>query len=131
MTSTTFGWKHNTNGTAALRHLDTALVRHNSAATRRLGGVLLAAIVAAVMAGASSLFGSEGLSGALAWLALWAVGFAALLIFARGAFGLARVLHGRWTAHREEVQLQRAIAEDPRLALELQVMRDRMSWANN
>lgn len=108
-------------------------------ATRRLGGALLAALAAAVMVGASSLLAGEGQAGgALAWLALWIVGFATLLIFARAAFATAGVLQARWAPHqenarwmREQRDLARAAQLDPRLRRELQIMADRSTWRAN
>lgn len=107
-----------------------------SAPTRRLGGALLAAVAAAVMVGASSLLAGEGQSGgALTWLALWIVGFATLLVFARAAFAVAGRMQAGWTQYRataahlhEEHELLRVAQQDPRLWRELQVMRDRAAW---
>lgn len=107
-----------------------------NAPTRRLGGALLAAVAAAVMVGASSLLAGDGQSGgALTWLALWIVGFATLLIFARAAFAAAGRLQAGWMQYRttvahmhDERELARVAQLDPRLWRELQVMRDRAAW---
>lgn len=146
MTTSTLSWKQGLDVAPAVAVTGQAPVPtpvmqngRSKRATRRLGGAMLAALAAAVMVGASSLLAGEGQSGgALTWLALWIVGFATLLIFARAAFATAGVLQARWALYqenarwdREQRQLQRAARLDPRLQRELQIMADRATWRAN
>ncbi|MCK9517140.1 MAG: hypothetical protein WCZ18_02200 [Ottowia sp.] len=141
MTTSTLTWKQSLGAAAAERApapSGVATDRRGKRATRRLGVALLAAVVAAVMVGASSLLAGEGQGGGvLTWLALWIVGFAALLIFGRAAFAAAAMLQARWTRHQENIdwwrqqrEMTRAAQDDPRLWRELQIMQDRREWRN-
>lgn len=143
MTTNTLSWEQGLDAVPAVSGMGrtpassaAAPDRASKATTRRLGGALLAALAAAVMVGASSLLAGEGQTGgALTWLALWIVGFATLLIFARAAFAAAGVLQARWARHhrdaiwlREQLEMARVAHHDPRLWRELQIMQDRATW---
>ena len=147
MATSTLSWKQSLDGApAAAAHPGRASApataapdRRSRVATRRWGGALLAGVVAAVMVAASSLLAGGGQTGgALTWLALWIVGFATLLIFARAAFAAAGVLQSRWDLYRanaawsrEQRDMARAARRDPRLQQELRIMQDRATWCGN
>lgn len=109
-------------------------IRSGFDSTRSLAGMLLATVVAAMVVVADQLIDSWAEGQLLAaWVALWAVAFAALALFAGTARGLAmRLVAGldAWSVSlaqaRADVRLWEAAKSDPRVMADLQVamMRD-------
>ena len=112
--------------TAALPHTTAQLLRNRSAGA--LAAMLLAAIVAALVVAADALIDTYADGHLLmAWTGLWAVGFAAMALFADTArAGAQRLLHlaGPWQARRAQKDADRTLMalalRDPRIMLELQ-----------
>jgi hypothetical protein len=82
-------------------------------AERAMASMLLAAVVSAVLLAASSLI-QEVTDGhlLLAWMALWLVGFVALILLAKPIKQLARSLRSGYAARK---QAQHAAGQDARL----------------
>ena len=95
---------------------------------RGLAAMLLAAIVAALVVVADSVVDSYADGHLLAgWIVLWAVGFAALAMFAGAArnagTALSSALHGwagRRVQHRSDADLLFAAQSDPRIMADIQ-----------
>lgn len=103
--------------------------------TKGLAAMLLAAVVAALLVVADQLIGTWADGHLLAaWVALWAVGFAALALFASTARNLARRLVAALDAWSERIAQARAderlwaIARtDPRIMADLQAAMSRQA----
>ena len=105
--------------------------------TRGLAGLLLAAIVAAMVVVADQLVENWAEGHLLVvWVAMWVVAFAALAVFAGTARHLAaRVMTGldNWSSAiaqaRADVRLWEAAKADPRVMADLQVAMARQEFA--
>ena len=107
--------------------------RHGFDSTRGLAALLLAAIVAAMLVVADQLVENWAEGHLLvAWVAMWAVAFAAMALFAGTARRLALSVVGaldNWSSAiaqaRADVRLWEAAKSDPRVMADLQAAR---SW---
>ncbi|MBS0317180.1 MAG: hypothetical protein JSR49_08655 [Proteobacteria bacterium] len=121
---------------AVAKDRPTAAPRKGFDSSRALAALLLAALVAALIVAADELVGTwtDGNLFA-AWVAMWAVAFAALGLLANPARGLAKRLVVRLDAWSQRVAQRRALAhyldaarQDPRIRADLQYALDAAEW---
>lgn len=122
-------------GRAAVAFNRVRSARHSFNGARGLAALMLAAMVSALVVVADRVISAWSDGGLLvAWIALWAIAFVALALFADSSRALATRVSAAWRVaarrraiHRQDQQLWHAAQSDGRVMADLQAAMSRAS----